>query len=69
LVGIAVDSAGNAYVTGSTNSSNFTTASALQPNAAGTRDGFLAKLDTAGSAVSYSTFLGGQGTNLAFPLR
>jgi len=56
----------NAYVTGSTNSSNFTTASALQPNAAGTRDGFLAKLDTAGSAVSYSTFLGGLGNQSGF---
>lgn len=60
-LGIAVDSGGNAYVTGSTDSSNFTTANALQPNPGGSQDGFVAKLDTIGSALQYSTFLGGSG--------
>ena len=63
--GIAVDAAGNAYVTGSTNSSNFpTTSGASQTNctscllATPLPDAFVAKLDNTG-ALSYSTFLGG----------
>jgi hypothetical protein len=56
--GIAVDSTGNAYITGSTDSSNFTTANALQSNAAGSQDVFVAKLNSAGSTLSYSTYLG-----------
>ena len=57
--GIAVDSAGSAYVTGQTNSSNFPTASPLQAANAGGSDAFVAKLNPAGSALVYSTYLGG----------
>jgi PKD domain/Beta-propeller repeat len=57
--GIAVDSAGNAYVTGTTPSSDFPTANALQPALAGDSDAFVAKLNPAGTALAYSTFLGG----------
>ncbi len=60
--GIAVDSAGSAYVTGATLSSDFPTASPLQPSFRGTRnlgDAFVAKLSAAGSALVYSTYLGG----------
>jgi len=59
--GIAVDAAGNAYVTGHTASSNFpTTAGALQPNYSG--DGaFVAKLNPTGSALVYSTYLSSNG--------
>jgi uncharacterized repeat protein (TIGR01451 family) len=42
--GIAVDSAGNAYVTGVTASTNFPTVNALQPSYGGGGDAFLAKI-------------------------
>ncbi len=57
--GIAVDAAGNAYVTGFTNSADFPTVRPLQL-AFGGRDAFVAKLNPAGSALVYSTYLGGQ---------
>ncbi len=64
--GIAVDGAGNAYVTGDTNSLNFPTQNAFQPtlNSPGceppfcTPDAFLTKLNAQGGVV-YSTYLGG----------
>lgn len=57
---IAVDAAGDAFVAGKTNSANFpTTAGALQTVAGGGYDGFVAKLNPAGSALVYSTLLGG----------
>ena len=57
--GIAVDSSGNAYVTGYTYSTNFPTASPLQATNGGGNDAFVTKLDAAGSALVYSTYLGG----------
>ena len=58
--GIALDSAGNAYVTGYTASSNFpVTAGVVQTTFTGLQDAFVAKLNPAGSALVYSTFLGG----------
>jgi Calx-beta domain/Beta-propeller repeat len=60
-LGIAVDSQGNAYVTGSTISSNFPVSPvSLQPQRAGVTDAFVAKLSPAG-VLLYSTFLGGSG--------
>lgn len=56
---VAVDSAGSAYITGVTLSSDFATANALQPTLHGNRDAFVTKLNAAGSALVYSTFLGG----------
>ena len=56
---IAVDSAGTAYVTGSTSSTDFPTQGPLQAAHGGTTDAFVAKLNAAGSALGYSTFLGG----------
>jgi Beta-propeller repeat len=58
---IAVDSAGNAYATGATFSTNFPTANALQNANAGLSDAFVTKLNAAGSALIYSTYLGGNG--------
>jgi hypothetical protein len=57
--GIALDTAGNAYVTGYTCcSTNFpTTPGAFQPN--GFYDAFVTKLNSTGSALVYSTYLGG----------
>lgn len=61
--GIRLDSAGNIYLTGFTESNNFPTKSALQPNfGGGTRDVFLAKFDPSRSGADslvYSTYLGG----------
>ena len=58
--GIAVDSIGNAYVTGFTDSPNFpTTAGAFETTQPGGRDAFVTKLNTTGSALVYSTYLGG----------
>ena len=62
--GIAVDTAGNAYVTGVTFSTNFPTANPLQPGHGGARDAFVAKLNTQGSALVYSTYLGGSGIDM-----
>jgi hypothetical protein len=59
---IAVDSAGNAYVTGTTYSTNFpTTPGALQRTIAGGDESFITKLNAEGNALVYSTFLGGSG--------
>src|SRR6266496_3666298 len=57
--GIAVNSAGEAYITGFTSSTNFPTASPLQLSNGGAFDAFVAKLNSAGSAFLYSTYLGG----------
>src|SRR2546430_13185772 len=58
--GIAVDSAGNAYVTGVAGSTDFPTQSPEQAaNAGGRFDAFVAKFNAAGSALVYSTYLGG----------
>ena len=58
--GIAVDAAGNAYVTGLHPSGNFpTTPGAFQTTFGGGPDAFVTKLNTAGTALVYSTYLGG----------
>ncbi len=59
--GIAIDSSGNAYVTGVTNSTDFPTVNPLQATNYGSDDGFVAELNPAGSALVYSTYLGGSG--------
>ena len=63
-MGIAVDGAGNAYVTGFTDSTTFpgVTAGSIQPAyGGGLYDAFVTKIDAAGSAILYATFLGGPG--------
>ncbi len=60
--GIRVDAGGSAYVAGVTSSTNFPTASPLQAHfAGGTWDGFVVKFNPAGTALQYSTYLGGVG--------
>jgi hypothetical protein len=58
-VGIAVDGAGSAYVTGVTQSSDFPTKNALQDAHTGFREAFVTKLTPAGDGLVYSTYLGG----------
>ena len=63
-VGIAVDGAGSAYVTGLTGSANFpTTAGAFQGAFAGSTDVFVTKLNPTGTALAYSTYLGGSSSD------
>ena len=63
---IAVDSTGNAYVTGSTQSTNFPGASGspIQASLRGSSDVFVAKLNAAGTALVYSTYLGGSSSDI-----
>lgn len=60
--GIAVNSAGNAFVTGQTGSTNFPTASPAQSTLAGPTNAFVAELSTSGGSLVYSTYLGGSGS-------
>jgi hypothetical protein len=68
--GIAVDSSGDAYVTGYTESNNFPTANAVQASYTGGTcgpkpcpDAFITEVNPQGSAVLYSTYLGGSLAN------
>jgi hypothetical protein len=61
-LGIAVDEAGDAYLTGFTTSPDFpTTPGAFQTEYGGGQDGFVTKLDASGSKLVYSSYLGGSG--------
>jgi hypothetical protein len=64
--GIAVDPTGNAYVTGTTESTNFPTANPLQASLAGSQNAFVAKLNATGSALVYSTYLGGRNIDIGY---
>jgi hypothetical protein len=64
--GIAVDSSGNAYVVGTTSSTDFPTIDGSPlTSAAGAQDVFVSKLNDEGTALAYSTFLGGSSDDLA----
>lgn len=71
-LGIAVDRAGGAYVTGNTDSTDFPTRAAVQPASLSTPcegdlpcpyDVFVTKLSPDGENLRYSTYLGGQATD------
>jgi hypothetical protein len=71
--GIAVDGFGNAYIAGLTGSSssdtssnNFPVKNAVQPASAGYFDAFVTKIKADGSALIYSTFLGGSSFDLGY---
>ncbi len=57
--GVALDSSGAVYVAGCTDSPDFPVVHAFQQSIRGSIDGFVAKLAPAGTALAYSTFLGG----------
>jgi hypothetical protein len=68
--GIAVDTAGDAYVTGYTESSDFPTANALQASYIGgacganpCQDAFVTEVNPQGTSLVYSTFLAGSNGN------
>ncbi len=63
---IAVDLLGDAYVAGYTNSTKFPTVNAFQPKINGYESIFVFKLNTGGSALNYSTYLGGSQAQYAF---
>lgn len=57
---IAIDASGNAYVAGETSSTDFpTTSGAFRRTISGGDDAYVAKLNPSGSALAYSTYIGG----------
>jgi hypothetical protein len=56
---IVVDGSGNVYVTGFTGATNFPVVNPLQGTNAGSGDIFVTKINAAGSAILYSTYIGG----------
>jgi len=67
--GIAIDGGGNAYVTGETASADFpTTPGAFQTAFKGNYDAFATKLNASGTALAYSTFLGGVGNDYGYAI-
>ncbi len=68
-IDIAVDRAGNAYVSGQTISPDFpTTPGAYDGTHGGAADAFVAKLDASGSKLVYATYLGGSGAEAALSI-
>src|SRR5208282_4834603 len=62
IVALAVNGAGNAYVTGCTTSPDFlTTAGAFQTALSGYSDAFVTELNANGTGLVFSTLLGGSG--------
>jgi hypothetical protein len=57
--GVAIDAEGNWYLTGQTASTNFPTANPLQSANGGSYDAFLTKINATGTAILFSTYLGG----------
>ncbi|MEY2409213.1 MAG: hypothetical protein QOF48_1883, partial [Verrucomicrobiota bacterium] len=64
--GIAVDAAGNATISGWSESLDFPVTNAFQPVLGGRADAVIAKFDPSGTSLIYSTYLGGTGNDVAF---
>jgi len=65
---IAIDSAGNAYVTGYTTSSDFPIVNGFQKTRAGGLDAYFLKLNSAGDTILYSSYIGGSADDRAYGL-
>lgn len=63
--GIAVSAAGEAFVAGSTDSTDFPTVNAISSRKPGGLDGFLVKINALGSGLAYATYIGGASTDMA----
>jgi hypothetical protein len=66
--GIAVDPGGNAYVTGYTFSTNFPIYNAYQSANGGGVDAFVTKISALGTALGFSTYLGGKGNDYGYAI-
>ncbi len=64
----AVDASGNVYVAGSTTDTNFPTQNPEQANPGGQKDVFVSKINAAGTALVFSNYLGGGGSDVAYGL-
>ena len=64
--GIALDSVGNVYLTGTTTSTDFPAVDPIQGIAGGGQDAYLAQLSAGGATLVASTYLGGSGNDNAF---
>ncbi|MCG3165775.1 MAG: hypothetical protein POELPBGB_01550 [Bacteroidia bacterium] len=71
LYSLDVDGAGNVYVTGRTSSADYptTTGAYDEINNGGPHDVYITKLNAAGSALVYSTFVGGSGMDWGYSLK
>nr|MDO8112568.1 SBBP repeat-containing protein [Candidatus Sigynarchaeota archaeon] len=65
---IAVDTAGCAYITGNTQSSDFPTVTAYEAALNGNLDVFVTKLNATGNGLVYSTFLGGGSSETGYSI-
>jgi len=63
---VAVDSANNVYLVGSTTSTDFPTVNPIQATNSGGYDVFVAKINAGGNALVYSSYLGGSGNDRAY---
>lgn len=64
--GIAVDSAGHAYVTGEMNSTDFPTTANAYDTSYGNTDAFMVKVSSNGSSLDYATYLGGSNSDYGY---
>jgi hypothetical protein len=62
---VAVDGAGNAWVVGTTTSTNFPLKNPYRGALSPGRDAYVAKLDPSGSSLLFSTYFGGNGEDVA----
>ena len=68
-MGMAVDENGRVYLTGYTKSADFpTTTDTIAPTFQGVRDAFVLRMDAAGTALEYATYLGGTGYDHGFDI-
>lgn len=65
---IKLDHKGRRYIAGTTNSSDFPTKNAFQETNHGKNDLFLAVIDTNGSTLEFSSYLGGKGADQVYSI-
>jgi Beta-propeller repeat len=65
---IAVDAGGNAYITGFTQSNDFPIVNGFQTTRGGLEDAYVLKLNSSGTGIVFSTFLGGKGDDRGFSI-